>query len=219
MSWKGLDDALSLSAWPDGLSFFRCSLRTVGQGMTSEYRVLTPSVWDDFVAVMGASKGGNSGCWCTWWQLKRGDWESLGADGRESLFRSRVEQGERPGVIVYRDGIPVGWCAIGPVENYLVVCRSSVIRPSQAKGDWFVSCFVVPARYRRKGVMTDLLLSAVDFAKSCGARAIEACPRDCVAGSGASDLFVGKSSVFLRNGFVEVSRNRHDRPLLRRELG
>lgn len=66
--------------------------------------------------------------------------------------------------------------------------------------------------------MRELLTHAIEFAQHNGATAIEACPRDARAGSGASDLFVGKTSVFLALGFVEIHRKRHDRPLLRLEL-
>jgi len=66
--------------------------------------------------------------------------------------------------------------------------------------------------------MNKLLQYAIDFARKSGARAIEACPRDEPAGSGIADLFVGKTSVFIANGFREIHRLRHDRPLLRLDL-
>lgn len=186
--------------------------------MESTYLPLTASTWPSFETVMGCDQGGNGGCWCTWWRLARGEWERQGRAGRKSYFRHIVENGQPTGIIGLRDGSPYGWCAVAPVQDYPVIGRSPVARPSLRDGDWFISCFFVEARYRRSGALLDLLTHAIDFAQSHGALAIEACPRDSPAGSGISDLFVGKTSVFLGLGFVEVHRQRHDRPLLRLEL-
>jgi len=127
------------------------------------------------------------------------------------------------GIVAFKEGVPYGWCAIAPVADYPVISRSPVVKPSLREGDWFVSCFFIKVGHRRSGTMRVLLDAAIDFAISHGASAIEACPRDAVAGSGAGDLFVGKTSVFLNwrrsgEGFREVHRHRHDRPLLRFEV-
>ena len=179
---------------------------------------LTASTWNDFEQVMGCDQGGEGGCWCTWWRVARSEWERLGRTGRKHLIQQLAFEGRPLGVIVYSEGVAVGWCAVAPAEDYPVLARSPVVAPSMQAGDWFVSCFFVKAGHRRGGAMKRLLQHAVDYARAEGARAIEACPRDEVAGSGSSDLFVGKTDVFLALGFKQVHRKKADRPLLRLTL-
>lgn len=186
--------------------------------MDKSYRPLSHSTWPAFEAVMGCCQGGDGGCWCTWWRLARPEWERLGREGRKTYFHRVVEDGHPTGIIGFEGNMPYGWCAVAPVQDYPVIGRSPVVRPSRCDGDWFISCFFVKAGQRRGGAMRQLLIHAIDFAQHNGAAAIEACPRDTRAGSGASDLFVGKTSVFLSMGFIEIHRKRHDRPLLRLEL-
>jgi len=179
------------------------------------YTPLTPETWPEFEQVMGPCQGGDGGCWCTWWRLARGPWQGLGRDGRKQVFKQVVDAGHPVGVIALKNGEPYGWCAVAPAQDYPVIARSPVVKPSLLPGDWYVSCFFVKAGHRRNHAMRTLLQYAIAHAREQGATAIEACPRDGVAGSGASDLFVGKTAVFLQCGFEELHRLRHDRPLLR----
>jgi len=156
---------------------------------------LTSASWPDFEQVMGCQQGGDGGCWCTWWRLPRAQWQRLGRDGRKQYLRQTVASGQPVGVLALHHGTPCGWCAVAPVQDYPVLARSGVVKPSLRAGDWYVSCFFVPARQQRGGTMQALLQYALDFARARGANAVEACPRDAPAASGASDLFVGKTSV------------------------
>jgi len=180
-----------------------------------DYKPLTSATWSDFEQTLGCCQGGDGGCWCTWWRLPRSAWQRLGRSGRKRYLRHVVDTGRPTGVIAFRNGAPYGWCAIAPAQDYPVIARSPVVKPSLQPGDWYVSCFFVKAGHRRGKTMHTLLRYAIAFAKTHGAAAIEACPRDRIAGSGASDLFIGKTSVFLASGFKEIHRMRHDRPLLR----
>jgi len=132
-----------------------------------------------------------------------------------------VVDGGRPvGVVAFKDSVTCGWCVIAPMSDYPVIARSPVIKPSLHAGDWFVSCFFVKAGHRWGGLMPALLDSAIDFAITHGVCAIEVYPRDAVVASGVSDLFVGKTTVFLhwqRAGkrFRELRRHRLDRLLSR----
>ena len=86
-----------------------------------------------------------------------------------------------------------------------------VASPNWHGGDaeaWVITCFVVPVGHRRQGVAGELLLGAIDFARSRGAAAVEGCAVDLdAAGKVASaDLYRGPLSVFLAAGFEELSR-------------
>lgn len=82
---------------------------------------------------------------------------------------------------------------------------------SEDKSDisvWAVTCFVVRVGYRRRGVSRALAAAAVDHARSCGARALEAYPL--VVAPGATpqwgELYVGAPGIFEAAGLREVSR-------------
>ncbi len=72
---------------------------------------------------------------------------------------------------------------------------------------------------RGGGVATRLLDAAIGWARSRGARAIEACPVDTEGFKRPRiSLYHGVASTFARAGFREIARRRSDRPLMRLEL-
>lgn len=67
--------------------------------------------------------------------------------------------------------------------------------------------------------MRRLIEAAADYAREQGAAVIEAYPKDAALlkpTTGAA--YAGISSAFTAAGFVEVARNRPERPLMRRTL-
>ena len=88
-------------------------------------------------------------------------------------------------------------------------------------GVWWVTCFAVDQRYRRRGVGS-ALLEAAAFAQHHGARAIEGHPVDVEALTAArvsgSAVFTGTMAMFAAAGFVEVGRTFPSRPVMRRPL-
>jgi len=83
-----------------------------------------------------------------------------------------------PGVVIYRDGEPVGWCNIGPRTEITRLARSRLIRPVDDVPVWSIVCVVVRPGHRRQGVTAPLLEGAVAYAASHGAPAVEAYPVD-----------------------------------------
>jgi len=77
---------------------------------------------------------------------------------------------------------------------------------------WAVTCFVVRAGFRKRGVGRALARAAVDFARECGARAIEGYPMTTKSGL-LEELHVGTDGMFAGAGFAEVGR-----PTLRRAV-
>jgi GNAT superfamily N-acetyltransferase len=82
-----------------------------------------------------------------------------------------------PGVIAYRGDDPVGWCAIGPKQDYARLVAAGTGDPASA-GVWSLTCFLVRVGYRRQGIGRQLLADAIELAGSHGARAVEAYPVD-----------------------------------------
>src|SRR5262245_48997245 len=89
---------------------------------------LTPERWDDFEALFGAN-GACAGCWCTWWQLGQSEWLRTKGNGTKRRMRARVRKGPPPGLLAYAGREAVGWCAIGPREEYPRLARSKILAP------------------------------------------------------------------------------------------
>ena len=128
-------------------------------------------------------------------------------------------------MVAYLDGVPVGWCALGPRSEFGRLERSRTIPRVDDRPVWSVVCFVVRPGYRRRGVAGALLDGAVAYAHSRGAVAIEGYPVD-TGGTRISTAFayVGSTTMFERAGFERVVETvarsgGKARWVMRRELG
>lgn len=179
----------------------------------------TADQWANVVALFGEN-GAYSNCWCTWWLLSAKEWTDAAANERRDVLEAKVSDGHEPGLLAFRDGAAVGWCAVGPRDWYarLNSPRARVYKRIDEEPTWVVNCFFIRRDQRGSGIATALLAAAVDHAASHGASIIEGYPRDRDTQPGnAADLFVGTLSMFRAAGFTEVSRV-GDRPLVRRYL-
>ena len=184
-----------------------------------EVHPLTMDRWDDLVTLFDRP-GDPKGCWCMFYRVRGRDFDKLWGQGAKAAFREVVEQGPPPGLLAYRDGQPVGWCAVAPRDAYPRVLRSPTLKPiDDAPGCWAVVCFYVERSGRRGGVAAALLEAAVAFAAEHGAEAVEGYPRDTEgARKQANELFVGSMSMFAEAGFEEVGRRSPQRPIMRRKV-
>jgi len=135
----------------------------------------------------------------------------------KKAFRAIVKAGPPPGLIAFEGDLPVGWCQITPRDAvpHLETIRN--LRRVDELPVWSISCFFVRIGYRKRGVTTALIDSAVEAARAAGAPAIEAYPLD--AALTPSSSWTGFVSNFLRAGFQEVARYEPPRPILRKMLG
>jgi GNAT superfamily N-acetyltransferase len=179
---------------------------------------VTPEIWDDFLKVMGPN-GGAAGCFCMYYRQTGSEFEESRGDTNRASMRALVDQGEVPGLIGYRDGVPVGWVAVGPRDWYGRLGRSRIAKPVDEREAWSVTCFVIPKEFRGQGVATALLSEAVEYARSQGASVIEGYPVEPRAGA-MPDFWVwmGLASMFESCGFEEVARRSDTRPFMRLEL-
>jgi GNAT superfamily N-acetyltransferase len=192
--------------------------RAVGAGQKIVVRPATPERWDDLVELFGP-RGACAGCWCMYFRLSRAEFERRqGASNRRALHRL-VSTGCIPGLIAYVDGVPAGWVALAPREEYPLLSRSRIPQPVDDKPAWSVVCFFTARRYRRQGLMEALLRQAAAFAKRRGARWLEGYPIDPAQGA-LPDTFAyhGLAAPFRKAGFREVARRSETRPIMRLEL-
>ena len=137
-----------------------------------QFHALTPDRWRDLENLFG-KRGACGGCWCMWWRLTRCEFNKNKGEGNRRSLKKIVDSGIVPGIIAYHDSQPMGWCALGPRETYPALERSRTLKRVDDKEVWSVVCFFTARQFRHKGVTTNLLKAAVDFARQHGARIIE----------------------------------------------
>lgn len=180
-----------------------------------EFRPLTPENWDDFEHLFGA-RGACGGCWCMFFRLNQKDFDSYkGFANRQSMY-DLVHSGKVPGILAYVAGQPAAWCAVAPRQEYSRLARSRIFKPIDDQFVWSVVCFFVARGYRRQGVTSRLLVAAIDFARSQGAKILEGYPEQPQKDK-APDVFLytGIFSAFQKAGFQEVARRSPNRPMMR----
>ena len=126
------------------------------------------------------------------------------------------------GLVAYLDDEPAGWCAVEPRPAYFGLLRVYKVpwegraEDKSDAGVWPVTCVLVRAGYRRRGIAYALVEAAVDHARSRGARALEAYPMRTEAGHITWDeIHVGTESIFAAAGMAEVSRPGKRRVVMR----
>ncbi len=187
--------------------------------MSIEVHPLTAARWPDLEAVMG-ERGGSGGCWCMLWRLPAKAWEAgKGAPNRAAL-RERASQDPPPGLVAYLDSVPSGWISVAKRDEFPRLDASRVMARVDDAPVWSVTCFLVKAGARGKGVAGALLDAACDFVAAQGSEWIEGYPVDPLGGRYAAGFaWTGLKSVFDRSGFTEVARRSEKRPIMRKHLG
>lgn len=174
--------------------------------------------WADLEALFGP-RGACGGCWCMWWRLPAAVYEqNKGRPNRDAL-EAIVTAGEVPGLIAYHAGTPVGWCAVGPRDDFPRLDRSRTLKRVDDQPVWSVVCFFVAKPFRRRGVALQLLRAAMAHAAANGATILEGYPVE-PRTSPMPDAFAwtGTASTFRRAGFEEVARRTPTRPIMRHRL-
>ncbi len=187
-------------------------------GRTLTFLPLTLANWADFERLFG-SRGACGGCWCMVWRLKRAEWNRGKGEGNRLAMRGLAAQGRPPGILLYKAGLPVGWCSVAPRSEFVALERSRVWKPVDDRPVWSVSCFFVAKEHRKQGLSVELLRAAVEFARSHGARVVEGYPQE-VPGDPLPAPFVwtGLASAFRKAGFREVARRSEKKPVMRYEI-
>ncbi len=117
----------------------------------------------------------------------------------------------------------MGWCAVEPRSAYESLVRNNRVpwegrSEDRADGSvWAVTCVLVRAGFRGRGIAYALARAAVHFARDRGARALEAYPLLTSADQKISwdEIHVGSRGVFAAAGLAEVNRPTKRRVVMR----
>jgi GNAT superfamily N-acetyltransferase len=153
-----------------------------------------------------------------WWRLQRSVWREGKGEGNREAMRRLVVAGAAPGILAYEGATPVGWCSLGPREDFSGLSRSRTLRPIDAEPVWSIVCFFVAKQSRRKGVTVALLREAARHARAHGARILEGYPIAPKGDSPDAFVFTGLARAYEKAGFVEVARPAPSRPIYRKKL-
>jgi len=184
------------------------------------FHPLTPERWDDFVTLFG-SRGACGGCWCMHWrETARQFAERKGAKNKAAMKRL-VGKGIVPGIIAYDGDRPVGWCSLGPREDFVRLATARTLKPIDDKPVWSIVCLFVDREYRNRQVSTALVEAAAVFARKQGATLVEAYPYDYRHNEKPLPppfVYTGLYQTFERAGFAEVARPSKTRAIMRRKV-
>ena len=174
--------------------------------------------------VVGAH-GSAAHCWCQADRLSSVELATLTPTELRGRLAARIDSDlPRPGIIASIGGERVGWCSVAPRSEFIRARTCTAMSTPSTQPDdpavWSVTCFVVRAGFRRRGVATALLDAAVEHARSSGAGWLEGYPTDTSERSEpeADSLHRGTLHLFQRAGFELVARPRNGRAIVRLEL-
>jgi GNAT superfamily N-acetyltransferase len=170
-----------------------------------EVHTVDQARWDDLVELFGPS-GGTRGCWCMARRLPSREVARNGSAENRAALESFVQAGVPVGLIGYVDQRPAAWCAVAPRPEYHAIIHSRTLPIDDPADDtiWAVNCLFVKAGYRGRGLTLPMIEAAVEYARSLGARLIEAYPVKTMPG----DPGRGVLTTFLDAGFTPYAEPR-----------
>jgi len=136
---------------------------------------LTAERWRDFEELFGP-RGAYGGCWCMWWRLSRKEFEKGQGENNKLVMKNIVTSGKIPGILGYYDNSVVGWCSVGPREDYSSLNRSPVLKPIDDLPVWSIVCFFIAKKFRGQKILLQLINGAVQYVKEQGGNIVEAYP-------------------------------------------
>jgi GNAT superfamily N-acetyltransferase len=187
-----------------------------------EVHPATAERWKDIETLFGP-KGAYAGCWCMFWRLERADFQKMKGEGNKAVLKDMVDRNKVAGLLAYRDGQPIGWCSIGPRNEFAALEKSRILKRIDDTPVWSIVCFFVAKPFRKTGVMSQLIRGAVRYAIEQGAQIVEGYPIDMqshkLAGQTLNGYsgYMGIASVFREAGFEQVGEASETQLIMRYE--
>ena len=170
---------------------------------TVEIRDVTPERLDDYLAFFDHEAFRDypawRACYCIETHLQAEDDGTRKAEDNRRDMIELINRGEVTTLLAYADEKPVGWCNYGETTALAGLMRRFKLEPSDHAGVGSISCFIIAAPYRRHGIASRLLDTALDRLRNRGLKSVEAYP---VREDGsAQGNYRGAFSMYARAGF------------------
>lgn len=180
-----------------------------GQSTRFTFKELSRRTLTDFERLLETHPApGAYSCWCLYnHHTGPEDWSGTRAEINARNRREKralVAKGCSHGILVYEKGEPVGWCQFGIADELpRVDNHTGYERRVTGRGKlWRITCFVVPKKYRQRGVASAALRAALAAIRKKGGGIVEAYP---ITRWGSYADYRGTVSMFRRAGFKVIS--------------
>jgi len=159
------------------------------------------------LAALFREGGDPRSCWCMFWRLRAKDFSEAKVPQLRGGLAALAAGPLAPGLVAFRGDRAVGWCSLGPREDFGRLEHSRVIPRVDDQAVWSIVCFAVSKDARGKGVAGALLEAAVNWARNQGAKVLEAYPVEIGSDKtmNAESAYTGTLPMFERAGFKVVS--------------
>jgi GNAT superfamily N-acetyltransferase len=181
------------------------------------FRPVTISEWTDFERFFSEiPASGCRTCWCMFWIKTRSEFSGHPEENRAAM-KAIIESGRVPGILAYKGGQPVAWCAIAPRSELPGLDRSPTLKRIDDEPVWSITCFAIAQEYRGRGMTGVLVQEAIAWAAHNGARIVEAYPLISRENKRRTygESYMGFASTFERLGFRQVSSRSRVRNIMR----
>ena len=176
---------------------------------------LSEKNWKDFEKLFGP-KGACAGCWCMYWRIPKKDYEAGKGAGNKKRMKQLIMKGKFAGLLAYSGKNAIGWCSLGPREEFPALDRSKVLARIDDKPVWSIVCFFIDKVWRKKGLSFLFLKEIARYAKKKRVKILEGYPIDTGQENYPSTFaWTGFFSSFQKAGFKEVARRSATRPVVR----
>ena len=149
--------------------------------------------WSDF-STLFSSKGAPHYCWCLLWRPACKEMNKADQNYKGNCIRQFVDRSIPIGLLVYCNAQPVGWCSVAPRTTFRKLGGDESLQ-----NVWSITCFYLARAHRGKNLTRLLISHAKKYAKSNGARYLEAFP---VSRDSPSYRFMGLVPTFEKAGFT-----------------
>ena len=181
------------------------------------YRPLNRETWPDFEAMFLRHKGVCGGCWCVYHRIPASIYQKSTREEHYALMKSYLGDGTACGIVVYQNGVPVGWCNVGPARYFVSFDRSpaycALHIPREQMPDWRIACVFIDKSYRKRHLSGRVLAFAMDHIAKNGGGTVEAFP--IVLESTPKPSYTGKQHQYEALGFERVAPMGTHRLLMR----
>jgi hypothetical protein len=122
-----------------------------------EVRPVTSASFTDLEDLF-ESNATTNGCWCMWYLITNKERQAGWGEGNKQRMKKQVKDSQLPmGLLAYKEGRPIGWCAVGPRSRYPIAFgpRTKILKgtrkPEEDESVWLVPCFFVRSGERGRG--------------------------------------------------------------------